>query len=171
MNYSEKHVDLKSSTEYSSDVTLNCVNHVQNFTRKCDGIIFTGRQDGRVLVCYNKNLIIPMSYSLDEGKTFIKADKDLTYLKKIWKEKSKEFTERSITPEDLEITKYKFNEDGTLDVFESVLLDVLLKVNVLRELPFKFGIVDGNFNCSYNILKSLEGAPEKVNDNFDELCD
>jgi hypothetical protein len=36
----------------------------------------------------------------------------------------------------------------------------------LTRLPFKFGKVGGNFECSYNRLTSLEGCPEKVGGHF-----
>jgi len=66
------------------------------------------------------------------------------------------------SPEDFDITKYKFRPDGTLDVFG----DVYLRGEGLEELPFKFGEIDGDFNCSGNYLKSLKGAPKIVNGTF-----
>ena len=65
-------------------------------------------------------------------------------------------------PENFDIINYKFRPDGTLDVFESVFL---LHKNLI-ELPFKFGEVDGDFNCSFNLLTSLKGAPKIVKGNF-----
>jgi len=56
-------------------------------------------------------------------------------------------------PEDFGIRKYKFNDDGTLDVFESVFLGQ----KNLTELPFNFGKVEGRFFCSHNYLTSLKG--------------
>jgi len=66
-------------------------------------------------------------------------------------------------PEDFGIGKYKFNSDGTLDVFQ----DVKLYYKNLIKLPFEFGKIDGNFDCSSNNLTSLKGAPKIVNGNFD----
>jgi len=43
--------------------------------------------------------------------------------------------------------------------------DVLLLRNV-KILPFKFGLVTGNFWCGYNELTSLEGAPVEVRGSF-----
>jgi len=65
-------------------------------------------------------------------------------------------------PEDYGIKKYKFNPDGTLDVFQNVYLNF----KRLKKLPFKFGKIDGWFSCSYNNLKDLKGAPKIVNGNF-----
>jgi len=56
-------------------------------------------------------------------------------------------------PEDFDITKYKFNPDGILDVFE----DIDLEDKHLTELPFNFGKVEGRFFCSHNYLTSLKG--------------
>jgi len=68
-------------------------------------------------------------------------------------------------PEDFGIYSYRFNPDGTLDVFE----DVFLGKKNLTKLPFKFGKVDGSFYCNSNKLKNLKGAPKIVDGNF--WCD
>jgi hypothetical protein len=34
------------------------------------------------------------------------------------------------------------------------------------KIPIKFGFVTGDFNCSHNILKTLEGSPVKVGRSF-----
>lgn len=63
------------------------------------------------------------------------------------------------------ITKYIVNEggsvdvDGDVDIFESDLID--------GKIPFKFGKVSGNFDCSACHLTSLEGCPQKVGGDFD----
>lgn len=43
--------------------------------------------------------------------------------------------------------------DGVVNVFESVFIDDLS----LKSLPFRFGEVEGIFDCSNNLLTSLEG--------------
>ena len=52
--------------------------------RGIDGVVFTSEDEGKNVVCYNTDLIIPLSFSLDEGKTWIKANKDRNYLKKVF---------------------------------------------------------------------------------------
>ena len=52
--------------------------------------------------------------------------------------------------------------DGLVDVDD----DVELSSIDLTELPLKFGIVSGSFNCSYNDLTSLKGSPKKVGGDF-----
>ena len=58
--------------------------------------------------------------------------------------------------------KYTINDDGSIDVKGSV------NVNIknIAKIPFKFGIVSGNFNCSDNQLTSLLGAPKTVGGSF-----
>jgi hypothetical protein len=60
------------------------------------------------------------------------------------------------------IKNYKMNSDGTIDVHGDVRLENL----GLTKLPLKFKNVSGVFNCSYNQLTTLSGAPESVGGNF-----
>lgn len=65
--------------------------------------------------------------------------------------------------EEYDITNYKINIDGTIDVNTSV----NLPDKKLSRLPLNFGEVSGYFNCSSNNLTSLEGSPKKVYGFFD----
>jgi len=68
-------------------------------------------------------------------------------------------------PEDFGITDYdkeKFKKTGILDCFQNVDLNG----KNLKKIPFQFGIVDGYFNCSYNLLESLEGCPREIKRSF-----
>jgi hypothetical protein len=60
------------------------------------------------------------------------------------------------------IKDYKMNSDGAIDVYGDVRLDSL----GLSKLPLKFQNVTGFFNCSYNQLTTLIGAPESVGGDF-----
>ena len=62
------------------------------------------------------------------------------------------------------IESYTINDDFTIDVDGSV----YLAYSHLHEFPeyIQFGVVKGAFNCSYNQLTSLKGAPKKVDGNF-----
>jgi hypothetical protein len=62
----------------------------------------------------------------------------------------------------LKISNYKINDDGTIDVVGNVDLS---EMNISK-LPLKFGRVVGSFNCSYNKLTTLEGAPKFVSRDF-----
>ena len=59
------------------------------------------------------------------------------------------------------IGNYTINDDGTIDI------DGNISINVLHNLPLKFGKVTGYFSCSSNVLTSLEGSPGYVGGNFD----
>ena len=60
------------------------------------------------------------------------------------------------------IVNYTIN-NGLVDVDG----DVNLYTECLTELPLKFGKVTGYFECSNNLLTSLEGAPKTVGGRFD----
>ena len=56
------------------------------------------------------------------------------------------------------ISNYTIKDDGTVDVDGSVYIDYCN----LTKLPLKFGTVTGWFNCSRNLLTTLEGSPKRV---------
>jgi len=65
-------------------------------------------------------------------------------------------------------------DGGRIDnylVIPNGLVDVMGNVDLfnmeLKEIPVKFGIVAGFFDCSHNQLTSLQGAPERVEGCFD----
>ena len=60
------------------------------------------------------------------------------------------------------IKDYIIKDDETVDVNNNVILNNF----GIDKLPFKFNIVGGNFNCSYNRLKSLKGCPKEVGGSF-----
>ena len=60
------------------------------------------------------------------------------------------------------IKNYTINEDSTIDVDGNV----YLRNKGLTKLPLKFGKVSGYFDCSFNQLTSLSGAPLSVGGDF-----
>ena len=64
-----------------------------------------------------------------------------------------------------EIKNYTLNDRGEVDVDGGV----DLRKKGLKEFPsfIQFGIVKGFFDCSYNNLTSLKGAPKEVGSKFD----
>ena len=60
------------------------------------------------------------------------------------------------------IENYTINEDGVIDVDG----DVDISRRRLDKIPFKFGVVAGDFNCSNNKLTSLRGCPKDVGNHF-----
>ncbi len=63
-------------------------------------------------------------------------------------------------------TDIKKNSDGSYDVEGGVCCGGL-NLKSLTELGVKFNEVGRDFNCSYNQLKTLEGAPKSVGGDFD----
>ena len=61
------------------------------------------------------------------------------------------------------IKNYTINNDGTVDVDDSI----SFFGEHLTKIPFRFGIVTGNFHINGNKLKSLEGCPKEVGGFFD----
>jgi hypothetical protein len=61
-----------------------------------------------------------------------------------------------------DIKNYTINEDGSIDVGGNV----SFHNKGLTELPLKFRKVSGYFDCAYNKLTSLEGAPREVGGYF-----
>jgi hypothetical protein len=148
--------------KYSSDLALVYYQSVKNFTKLCQGIIFTGENNGHVLACYDPRIIVPLSYSTDDGLTFSSVELNKDYLKKVSAIKLVKQELPKEKPEDFQIFDYEFTEDGFLNVNESV----ILHKRRLTELPFRFGKVDGTFDCASNDLTSLKGAPIEVTGSF-----
>jgi hypothetical protein len=148
---------------YTSDIAHSYVKSIPNFTKLCQGIIFTGRNDGRVLVAYDTTILMPLSYSVDDGETFESVEKNKEYLKKVSTIQMTKFEPNlNIKPEDFGITKYEFTKDGHLNVFENVSLGDI----GINRIPFNFGHVHGNFSCASNFLVSLKGSPREVDGDF-----
>jgi len=162
MDYSEFDFEKAHYSKFTSDTALWCTQNIPNFQRLCEGIIFTGSRDGKVLVSYNTKLIFPLSYSTNDGETWEKVEKNLDYLKKVAKVKNRFIPDLSARPEDFGIDNYEFDRDGFLNVKG----DVDISEMKLNKIPFKFGKVEGIFDCSDNNLTSLEGAPREVRRSF-----
>lgn len=60
----------------------------------------------------------------------------------------------------LKIDNYTIRNDGLVDVGRNIYIS---DINLVGELPIKFGIVEGVFDCSYNKLTSTKGFPIKAN--------
>ena len=63
-----------------------------------------------------------------------------------------------------DIRNYTINDDSTIDVSGNVYLGL----KDLTEFPeyIQFGIVKGDFDCEFNHLSSLRGAPKEVGRDF-----
>ena len=88
---------------------------------KVSGLVFTGDIDGKVLLSYETDIIIPMSYRVDGKDTFTKVPKDRKYFKKALKAKNAVETSGSkqvvdwISNADVRSSSYTVNKkDGTV---------------------------------------------------------
>ena len=61
------------------------------------------------------------------------------------------------------IEEYDINDDGSVDVYDSV---YITGNTGMGQLPIKFGKVNGHFYCNGNDLTTLEGCPTEVTNNF-----
>jgi hypothetical protein len=84
----------------------------------------------------------------------------MKYLKKFNEDIEEKSTEDLL--EEFDIHKYDINEDGTVDIRGNV--DI--SHSKLPNIPLRFGIVKGDFSCSGNQIKTLEGSPIKVGGDF-----
>ncbi len=67
----------------------------------------------------------------------------------------------------MQISSYTLVPDEDYGFVVDVVGDVNLKHNNLNYIPVKFNSVEGNFDCSYNKLKSLLGSPKTITKSFD----
>jgi len=162
MDYSDFSFKKAYYSKFTSETAYWCTKNIPNFKKLCEGIIFTGSRDGKVLVSYNTKLIFPLSYTLNDGETWEKVELNLDYLKKVAKVKNRFIPDLTIKPEDFGINNYEFDQNGFLNVKG----DVNFNNKNLTKLPFTFGKVEGDFRCANNNLTSLKGAPKEVGGDF-----
>lgn len=63
----------------------------------------------------------------------------------------------------MEIQHYVIHDNLTVDIHSSV----DLTYSSLKSLPFKFGKINGSFNCAYNQLENFTNFPTYVTDDLD----
>jgi hypothetical protein len=79
-----------------------------------------------------------------------------------WVKLFEDFSDIDAICQEYGIKNYTINPDGGVDVNG----DVDLSNKRLKSLPLKFGRVSGSFDCIYNQLTTLEGAPTEVGVDF-----
>ena len=160
--------------DYTSELAIYCFRYIKDITYFIKGIIFTGKTDGRILISYDMNNIIPISYAIDNIKNYnkdgnfkkvtlkwSKTDKNeeyIKYLKTIFKSNNSKFIPIKNKLDKLGIKNYTIRKDGKIDVDG----DVRFYDMALEKIPFNFGKVTGDFICMYNNLISLEGMPDWI---------
>jgi hypothetical protein len=86
-----KKIELKNEYDYSSDIIKFIYDRFKTVINKLiDGVVFTGRNDGKVLLSYNLDLLVPLSFTTNDGKDWKKTNKENTkYLQKVFSRKEK----------------------------------------------------------------------------------
>ena len=67
--------------QYSSSLALNIAEYDSNLQKKINGMIFTGEQDGEILLSYNTEILVPVSYKMDGERDFSKVELNKEYFK------------------------------------------------------------------------------------------
>ena len=103
---------------FSSDFVEQLINNYGiSINKIIDGIVFSDPRQGKVLVSYNTNIIIPISFTTDEGITWNKIKKDKKYLEKIF---SQSIDKKNITLNKLKkdhwIYKANISEDASFEI-------------------------------------------------------
>jgi len=134
-----------SNVDYSSKVAFQFYNQVKSITKILNGILFTGKNDGLVLVMYNTNNMYPISYCFSDTTKL--NEKDLVWNKSLDKNLFKDYM--------LSVTS------GTKDVLQY--FDYYEKVDngfIKIQKKDKWGLLDKNFK---EILKPIY---DSINFNF-----
>ena len=95
------------------------------------------------------------------------------YINEAWSGVKKQSYEQEIKSwcEEMGIKNYTINSQGEIDVNENVWLYKSLKKNDFKELPYKFGIVNGFFSLGgCQNLTSLKNCPNYVTNLFSCIC-
>jgi hypothetical protein len=161
------------SVNYTSQIA-SFIHDESDLDKKVAGIVFTGRTDGKVLVCYDVKRIQPLAYKKD-GEDWVKGELTKDFIKK-----------SSVSAINANMSKYSLfgygslvdNRDGTFDINGNLWLSKIKKLlpgirNVygvvyasnrgLTTLEnFPTGTVRDTLEISMNKLTSLEHSPKKV---------
>jgi hypothetical protein len=102
--------------EDSSNIAQRVFNRYKMMPKLIDGIVFSGKSDGKVLVSYNTSLIIPISYTLDENKTWQKI-KNNEYHQKVFDQNTTFYGPKTLNQliKNHWITKAKISEDSKFE--------------------------------------------------------
>jgi hypothetical protein len=131
---------LISRVEYTSDIAIKIYREVES--RKYSGLIFTGRQDGRVAVVYNKQNFIPYMWSEDNGLTWKKIIPDIKTIKTI--DNDNMFLDPSFKREMHSERKININLPYIEDVFKKMVEDGILEEEKYLEIINLFDNVRDN---------------------------
>ena len=66
----KKLIEKISVVKYTSDVAVTFTNNFKDILSNVAGMVFTGSNDGNVLICYDRGNVEPIRYTTDEGVTW-----------------------------------------------------------------------------------------------------
>ena len=66
----KKLIEQISVVKYTSDVAVTFTRKFKDILSNIAGIVFTGGNDGNVLICYDRKNVEPIRYTMDEGVTW-----------------------------------------------------------------------------------------------------
>jgi len=133
-----------SNVDYSSKVAFQFYDQYKFITKILNGILFTGKSDGLVLVMYNTNNMYPISYCFSD--MYKLNEKDLEWNKSLDKNLFKDYM-LSVTSGSKDILQY-YDEYGKVNGFIKVLLNN------------KWGLLDKNFK---EVIKPIYDAMDLYN--------
>ena len=95
-SFSAELTNLAKAT-YTSDEAL-WLRKNSDLTKAADGILFTGRRDGKVLVVYNTDLVMPLAIKKSSAEKFVRTPGDQQHLSKWIKTKFAAMHKRTPRP-------------------------------------------------------------------------
>ena len=150
---------ISSTTDgYTGGIALHFVKYIRQFQGHVRGIIFTNKMDGKVLVSYDIKRMIPIGYSTDYGKSWIRYDISSEYVRSANKSKLIGLSKIEKLLAGYEIRNYKIRPDGIIDING----DVEIANRGLSQMPVIFGNVSGYSICDDNKITSYVGWPVSV---------
>ncbi len=144
INYVKQHANkLIMHSKPTSDMALFFYNE-SNIAKKVKGIIFTGRRDGKVLVSYDTDIIIPISYKMDWEEDFTKVERNKKYMKDVLMKKLSPFNPTyDILPEWLNMANYENEkieiQDGMVIWKDGIWYNGTWKDGIWKDGSWKYG--------------------------------
>jgi hypothetical protein len=170
------HNNFLGDAKFTSDKALSIYKR-SNIEEKVAGIVFTGKRDGKVLVCYDVKRLRPIAVKKDGDKEFTKINTTKDFLRKtaantiskdiVIPNSMVKSADGSLTVKGT-YSEYLFNAYPKLIPYIKVIEgDMYLPEDILTSSHlkrFQGCTVKGNINIAINYIESLEGCPKCANE-------
>jgi hypothetical protein len=160
-------------TKYTSDIAKYIYINHKEIINKLRGIVFTGGNDGKVLLSYDRKNVEPIRYTIDEGKTWKNViNKNIYQRLKGYDDDSKNLTQKRIESklesgvklDDYDIEFIKNNLKFFNDLPDSVIVDVIRKHDNIYDI-LKNDLIISKFNSKIlSYIIRLTNDNEKIYD-------